>query len=350
MNEMTSPPSAAELPPEYRARLASLSLLPAWTLLRAVMPVGAPVHQAQAKHWCYRDIRPELLRAGQLVTAERAERRVLAFVNPGIDPARMSTTPSIFFGLQLILPGERAPNHRHVPAAARIIVEGEGAYTTVNDEKIRMEPGDIVFTPPHRWHDHGHEGVGPVIWMDVLDHPLAVPLDISYVIPGTLRDHYSNLPDTSETHYRMAGLIPYRRPAEIRPDYPMSRYRWAHAREALDAVADITAKDDPVHLRYVNPETGENTLKTLGFSARLLRPGETQSPDKSSANWVLQMVDGCCEITINGEMFSCETHDTIAIPTYAGVTIHNNSSSPAYMIQVDDTPTQSKLGFYEEVD
>ena len=161
MNEMTSPPSAAELPPEYRARLASLSLLPAWTLLRAVMPVGAPVHQAQAKHWCYRDIRPELLRAGQLVTAERAERRVLAFVNPGIDPARMSTMPSIFFGLQLILPGERAPNHRHVPAAARIIVEGEGAYTTVNDEKIRMEPGDIVFTPPHRWHDHGHEGVGP---------------------------------------------------------------------------------------------------------------------------------------------------------------------------------------------
>ena len=97
MNELTPPPGAAELPADYRARLSSLDLLPAWTLLRAVMPIGAPVHQAQAKHWAYRDIRPELLQAGELVTAERAERRVLAFVNPGIDPARMATMPSIFF-------------------------------------------------------------------------------------------------------------------------------------------------------------------------------------------------------------------------------------------------------------
>ena len=213
-----------------------------------------------------------------------------------------------------------------------------------------MEPGDIVFTPPHRWHDHGHEGAGPVIWMDVLDHPLAVPLDISYVIPGTLRDQYSNLPDRSETFYRMAGLIPYRRPGAVGPDYPMSRFRWARAKQALDAVAEVTALDDPIHLRYVNPETGEDALKSLSFSARLLRPGETHSPDKWSANWVLQVVDGTGEITINGETFRWETHDTIAIPTYAEVTIHNNSSSPAYLIQVDDTPTQSKLGFYEEVD
>jgi gentisate 1,2-dioxygenase len=50
------------------------------------------------------------------------------------------------------------------------------------------EVGDVILTPPHYWHDHGHEGKEPVIWMDVLDHPLAVPLDISYSIPGKLAD------------------------------------------------------------------------------------------------------------------------------------------------------------------
>src|SRR3984893_14272361 len=139
--------TAAELPADYRARLQELSVLPAWTLLRSVMPIGKPVQQAQPFHWRYSDLRAELIRAGDLVPVEKAERRVLALVNPGFSPDRLATLPSIFFGLQLINPGERAPSHRHIPAAARIIVEGEGAYTTVEGEKIPMHGGGVILTP-----------------------------------------------------------------------------------------------------------------------------------------------------------------------------------------------------------
>jgi gentisate 1,2-dioxygenase len=232
--------TAEELPSDYRATLQELQVVPAWTVLRGVMPLNKPAHQANAVHWKYRDLRPQLLRAGDLVPVEKAERRVLALVNSGYDANRLATLPSIFFGLQLIMPGERAPNHRHIPAAARIIVEGEGAYTTVEGEKIGMEVGDVILTPPHHWHDHGHEGKEPVIWMDVLDHPLAVPLDIYYSITGKRADSYSNEQDSGDTLYRGAGLVPYREPDERLPAYPLRRFRWSRVRETLDAVADVT--------------------------------------------------------------------------------------------------------------
>jgi hypothetical protein len=50
-------------------------------------------------------------------------------------------------------------------------------------------------------------------------------------------------------------------------------------------------------------------------------------------------------------VYSCETADTVAVPTYASVVMANPSGkSPCYLIQVDDVPTQSKLGFYEKLD
>jgi gentisate 1,2-dioxygenase len=342
--------TAAELPADYRARLHELSVLPAWTLLRAVMPVGKPVQQALAFHWRYRDLRTELIRAGDLVPVEKAERRVLALVNPGFNPDRLATLPSIFFGLQLINPGERAPSHRHIPAAARIIVEGEGAYTSVEGEKVLMDTGDLILTPPQHWHDHGHDGRTPMIWMDVLDHPLAVPLDISYVIPGALAEHHSNAPDAGDTAYRCAGLVPYREPYEKRPDYPLRRYRWARVRDALAALADASDRSAPVHLRYINPETGESALKTLDFSARLVRPAETLKLKKTSANRMFQTLGGSGDIEINGTSYHCEHGDSVAVPTYAAVALQNPSTrAPWYLIQVDDVPMQVKLGFYEEL-
>ena len=47
-----------------------------------------------------------------------------------------------------------------------------------------MEPGDLVITPPMRWHDHGHEGTEPVIWLDGLDIPLVRSLDAAWASKG----------------------------------------------------------------------------------------------------------------------------------------------------------------------
>ena len=106
-----------------------------------------------------------------MVPMERAERRVLVLCNPGLSGAYMITS-TLYAGLQIILPGETAPSHHHTPAALRLVVEGRGAYTTVEGVKCAMEPGDLIITPAMHWHDHGHEGTEPVIWLDGLDIPL----------------------------------------------------------------------------------------------------------------------------------------------------------------------------------
>ena len=67
------------------------------------------------------------------------------------------------------MPNEWAPSHRHTPNAVRLIVEGEGAYTTVEGQKCVMEHGDLILTPSGLWHEHGHDGDQPVIWLDVLE-------------------------------------------------------------------------------------------------------------------------------------------------------------------------------------
>ncbi len=349
MAEVATLQRADELPLDYRSGLDAQNLLPAWTLLRALMPVGAAAPVAQPAQWSYAKLRPYLMRAAELVPMEKAERRVLGYVNPGLDRARLSTLPSIFFGLQLIMPGERAPNHKHIPAAARIIIEGEGAYTTVDGEKLHMEEGDVVLTPPLHWHDHGHEGKGPVVWMDVLDHPLAVPMDISYVVPGKMADGYNEQPDAGDTWYSCPGLVPYRAPGARGPDYPMRRFRWQRVKQALIASSEVASRDESVHMRYCNPETGESIMKTLDFSARMLRPGESVALKRASINRVFQIMEGNADIRVNEAAYGCGKNDTVAAPTYSAITLQNTSSSPCFIIQVDDLPTQTKLGFYEEL-
>ena len=158
------------LPAEYSTGLDRLSLAPLWTVLHALLPQER-VTRAVPHRWRWAEVRGPLLAAARLVPMEQAERRVLVLRNPGLGGA-YAATATLFAGLQIILPGETAPSHHHTPAALRLIVEGRGAFTTVDGVKCAMEPGDLIVTPPMRWHDHGHEGTEPVIWLDGLDIPL----------------------------------------------------------------------------------------------------------------------------------------------------------------------------------
>lgn len=115
-----------------------------------------PNPKAAVASWKYDVVRPLLLEAGRLVNAEEAERRVLMLVNPAMKAPH--TTDTIYAGLQLILPGETAPAHRHVAFALRFIIEGDRGFTAVGGRKMVMERGDVILTPVWNWHDHGHEG------------------------------------------------------------------------------------------------------------------------------------------------------------------------------------------------
>ena len=144
----------------------------------------------------YDKIRPYLVRAGELITEKQAERRVLMLVNPSKgalsllnhfkDPPTISTvrkrvlmtcpeapytTDTIYAGLQLVMPNETAPAHRHTAFALRFIIEGQGGFTAVHGQRIKMQRGDVILTPTWNWHDHGKDGSGPMIWLDGLDLP-----------------------------------------------------------------------------------------------------------------------------------------------------------------------------------
>src|ERR671933_600700 len=181
---MTTLGTLEELPLDYREAMDGERTAPLWPMMRNVLPHGQPNPVSKPCLWSFERIRPLLLRAGELAPVEKAERRVLVLCDPGRGKGAFQVTSSIFCGMQLLLPGEKAPAHRHTPSAARIIVEGQGAYTIVNGEKCLMEHGDLILTPGGCWHDHGHGASGPVTWLDALALPLFVYLEGSYAADG----------------------------------------------------------------------------------------------------------------------------------------------------------------------
>jgi gentisate 1,2-dioxygenase len=342
--------SVADLPPDYYATLTRLNTLPLWPSLRALLPRGAPARRTAPTLWRYADVRPQLLRAGELTPMHKAERRVLVLCNPGLGLESMQATPSIYIGLQLILPGETAPNHRHTPAAVRFVVEGRGGYTIVSGEKLPMEKGDLILTPSLLWHDHGHEGEGPVIWLDALDLPLVYALEASYAIEGPAQ-RVTQAAGYSTARYRQGGVVPYTTLQGQRTPYPLLRFPWHDVRAALLGLAEVTPRTEVVHVAYVNPETGRECLPTLGFSALMLRPGEEARLRRRSASAVLHAVEGSGIATIDDATHRFEPADTMAVPTHARVRLANASTrEPAFLFMVDDAPLQRALGFYEEFD
>jgi gentisate 1,2-dioxygenase len=141
MAQATQHPDRAQL---YQD-MSPLHLTPLWEVLHALVP-QQPASPCVPALWKYDEVRPFLMRAGAAITAEEAIRRVLILENPALR-GKSSITQSLYAGLQLILPGEVAPSHRHTQSALRFIVEGSGAYTSVDGEKTTMRPGDFIITP-----------------------------------------------------------------------------------------------------------------------------------------------------------------------------------------------------------
>ncbi|MEX2598192.1 MAG: cupin domain-containing protein, partial [Dehalococcoidia bacterium] len=160
--------------------------------------------------WRWQDFRPLMHKAARLVPIEKAERRVLVFANPGLtDARRPGATTTLFANLQIINPGEIARTHRHSASALRLVVEGKGAWTAVEGEKSYMEPGDFVTTPNWTWHDHGHEGDEPMVWLDGLDIPVVQAMEVSfYELAAETKQQLTKPDDVSLRLYGAGSLRP----------------------------------------------------------------------------------------------------------------------------------------------
>lgn len=130
---------------DFYDRARDVNLAPLWRVLHGLV-TETPKAAALPAHFAYDRVRPYLMEACDLIGTEEAERRVMVLENPGL-PGQSKITTSLFCGLQIILPGEIAPAHRHVASALRFIVEGKDAYSAIGGEKTMMEVGDFVITP-----------------------------------------------------------------------------------------------------------------------------------------------------------------------------------------------------------
>ncbi|MGH8238061.1 MAG: cupin domain-containing protein, partial [Steroidobacteraceae bacterium] len=192
----------------FRQALAAQSLVPLWDIYDSLV-THEPRPACEPAFWRYREVRPLLSQAGREVSTDVAERRVLLFKNPALQ--RPFTTATVACGLQLLLGGEIEGSHRHSQAALRLVIEGDGAYTTTGGERIWMKPGDVITTPSWTWHDHGKTSDGEMVWLDGIDVPLVDFLRATFAefmsADGERRQSLAR-PD-SDSHYRYgSGLLP----------------------------------------------------------------------------------------------------------------------------------------------
>ncbi|HUP09313.1 MAG TPA: gentisate 1,2-dioxygenase, partial [Caldimonas sp.] len=287
----------------------------------------------------------------ELISAEEAVRRVLILENPALR-GQSCITQSLYAGLQLILPGEIAPSHRHTQSALRFIVEGHGAYTAVDGERTTMHPGDFIITPSWTWHDHGHDAEGPVVWLDGLDIPLIRFLDAGFA---------ENLDQAVQPVLRAEGTTQARWAANMAPlrhDPPHGRtspifsYPYARSREALETLARHGPVDawDGVKLRYVNPQTGGAPMPTMATFLQLLPKGFRSRPSRQTDGAVYSVVEGRGRARIGsgaGRLdFEFAARDLFVVPSWQALEL--DAVDACVLFSFSDRPVHEALGIWRE--
>jgi gentisate 1,2-dioxygenase len=342
-----------DLPAERRRfydEIGRLHLTPLWEVLHALVP-SEPCTPCVPAHWRYAELRPHLLRSGELISAEEAVRRVLVLENPALR-GQSCITQSLYAGLQLILPGEVAPSHRHTQSALRFIVEGRGAYTAVDGERTTMQPGDFIITPSWTWHDHGHEADGPVVWLDGLDIPL-----IRFLDAGFAENHAQAVQPVERaegtTHARWAAnMAPVRHDPPHARTSPIFSYPYARSREALDTLARQAPIDawDGVKLRYVNPTTGGAPMPTLATFLQLLPKGLRTRPARQTDGAVYCVVEGRGRARIGAGptalSFDFAPRDLFVVPSWQPLVLE--ALDECVLFSFSDRPVQAALGIWRE--
>lgn len=337
-----------EVTPErarYYDRIRDHGLSPLWMVFNRLIS-REPRSDCLPHLWQYDILKPLLLEAGDLITAKEAERRVLILENPGMPDSGRITT-SLYAGLQLVLPGEVAPAHRHTQSALRFVVDGNGAYTAVNGERTLMYPGDFVITPPWTWHDHGNESDAPMIWMDGLDIPVLQFFDASFAEPyGEDEQPVSRITGDSLARYG-ANMLPVDHEKD-RLASPIFNYPYARSRAALEQMKQ-QEEWDPCHglkLRYINPVDGAAAMPTISAFIQLLPAGFATAPYRSTDATVFSVVEGRGYSVIGGQRFDWKPRDTFVAPSWATVTHHPDPESVIFSFS--DRVCQQKLGIFRE--
>jgi len=329
---------------KFTGELKRLEMGPLWAVLRNVI-TPEPRQREVPYLWRWSQVRPLLLRAGELITAAEAERRALMLLNPG-NPGGIGATATLYAAAQLILPGESARAHRHSPAALRFIIEGRGGFTCVEGDKVIMSPGDLVLTPSLVWHDHGNEQDEAVMWLDGLDLPLVDSLNCMFLDEFSAETQSVDKPASYSERLFGRALFPAgAAAAPTRQFSPVWSYPWSEARDALECLRQSAAPDpfDGHLLRYANPATGGEVLPSMGCRLQLITKGAHMARHRHTMSSVYHVAEGSGFSILNGERFEWCKGDTFAVPIWCWHE-HAAPAEDAVLFSFTDHPLLAHLG------
>lgn len=298
--------------------------------------------------WSWSDIRPFLNRAGDLVhTGPDAERRVVQLIHPSL-VAQRSASHTLTANIQMVLPGEVAPTHRHTTAAIRFIIEGEAAITIVEGEPIEMRPGDLVLTPGGYWHGHINESDGPVFWMDTLDRPIVSALrQVFQESYGSNLEAVTRPKGYSLARYGTGALRPVGERDTLTS--PLFVYPWADTERALRQLAAVAPDPfDDIAFDYVNPTTGGAVLPTIGCRVQMIRPGVRTRAHRHSYVSVYHAFHGVGASIVDGVRIEWSAGDFFVIPPFAWHEHLNEATAEAVLFSTTDLPVLRVLGLLRE--
>ncbi|MFY0681529.1 MAG: cupin domain-containing protein [Thalassovita sp.] len=330
----------------FREGLKHTSVSPLWDVMAALV-TQTPKPRAVPHVWTYADLEPQLIEAGQRISAEQAERRVLILENPGTRGDH-TVTDALYAGLQLVLPGETAPVHRHTQSALRFVLESQSAWTSVDGEPVLMSPFDLVLTPSWRWHEHGGAST-PTIWLDGLDIPIVQQFSAGFA------ERAGNVPanDAAASGRTRAAYGANLKPVQAKgldTDTPLFHFPYAVWSKSLDEYAQKVPVDPHRGwtLEFTNPRNGGSVMRTISAFVTMVPPGMTTKVRRQTAGAVFAGVSGSGALIIDGESFALGSRDVAAVPSWAGLEIDNTSEDPFVLFSYSDRACHEKLGFWKE--
>src|ERR1700704_2545630 len=330
---------------EYYQRIAKHDMTPLWKVMDSVV-TKEPVTRAAPVIWHFDDIKRLVMESGGLITAEEAERRVLILENPAMR-GESKATNTLFAGVQMILPGEVAPAHRHVSSAIRFVLDGEGAYTAVEGEKAFMSPGDFVITANWAPHDHGNTSKKPMLWLDVLDFPQVNFFEASFAEEFESATQPTSRADGDSLAFYGSGVLPDGTPA--RPSSsPVINYTYARTRPIVERMLK-TGNVDKHHgarVRYANPINGGPVLPTMGANLALLPKDFRGEKYRATDGTIFVCTEGSGATKVEDQVLEWGPNDVFVVPPWKRYA--HQTTKDSVLFSISDQPAQVALGIWRE--
>lgn len=333
------------------ADFAAADMMPLWTQRDDLMP-ATPQPKGVPAMWRWSTLYPLAERSGELVPVGRGgERRAIALANPSI-PGEPYTTATLWTAIQYLGPGETAPAHRHAQTAFRFVIEGEGVWTNVEGDAVSMTRGDLLLTPSWHYHEHHNTTDAPMAWIDGLDIPLVDQLEAGFFEFGPDQLATTATPERSnnERLWGHPGLRPLVEPERV--SSPLMAYRWEHTDAALteqlaleDEGAAATVEPGHAAVRFTNPLTGQDALRTIRTEMHRIRTGTTTGTVRAVGSSVWQVFTGSGVVRVGDQSWEVGKGDLFSVPSWAPVSI-TAGDEHLDAFRFSDEPVYLALGLY----